>query len=54
MFRLYACDGKIDAIVVGAGTGGTISGIAKRIKEKIPNCKVYFTHTWKINVENGP
>jgi len=38
---LYACDNKLDALVIGAGTGGTISGIAKRIKEKVPNCKIY-------------
>ncbi|KAK7862791.1 hypothetical protein R5R35_003544 [Gryllus longicercus] len=34
------CDGKIDMIVCGAGTGGTISGIGRKIKEKCPNCKV--------------
>ena len=34
------CDGKVDAIVIGAGTGGTITGIARKFKERIPNCKV--------------
>ncbi|MCX6118386.1 MAG: cystathionine beta-synthase [Proteobacteria bacterium] len=28
---------KVDMIVIGAGTGGTISGVAKRIKEVCPN-----------------
>ncbi|KAI6198116.1 hypothetical protein M3Y94_01306700 [Aphelenchoides besseyi] len=37
---LYACDDKIDAIVIGAGTGGTISGIARKFKERVPNCKI--------------
>lgn len=35
---LRSCDGKVDMLVAGAGTGGTITGIAKKIKEKCPNC----------------
>ena len=34
---LYQCDGKIDAIVIGTGTGGTMTGVSRRIKEKSPN-----------------
>jgi len=37
---LYQCDGKLDMIVCGAGTGGTISGIARKLKEKLPNIEV--------------
>ena len=33
------CDGNIDAIVAGVGTGGTISGIARVLKERNPNFK---------------
>lgn len=29
---------KVDMIVMTAGTGGTITGVAKKIKEKCPNC----------------
>jgi len=31
---------KIDALVAGIGTGGTIIGIAQRLREKYPNIKV--------------
>ena len=31
---------NLDMVVIGVGTGGTITGIAKRLKEHIPNIKV--------------
>jgi cystathionine beta-synthase len=34
------CEGKLDAVVIGAGTGGTITGIARAIKKELPNCKI--------------
>ncbi len=32
--------GRLDAIVMTAGTGGTLTGVARRIKESIPGCRV--------------
>lgn len=37
---LAQLNGKVDMIVVSAGTGGTISGIGRRIKENLPNCQI--------------
>lgn len=34
------CGGQIDAFVAGAGTGGTIAGIARFLKPRIPHVKV--------------
>jgi cysteine synthase A len=39
--EIYAqCNGHLDAFVSGAGTGGTISGVALFLKPKLPDLKV--------------
>ncbi|MGE4131698.1 MAG: cystathionine beta-synthase [Bdellovibrionales bacterium] len=32
--------GQVDMVVVSAGTGGTITGIARRLKERNPKCRI--------------
>jgi len=39
-------DGKITHFVVGVGTGGTISGVAKFLKEKNPQIKIWGIDTF--------
>lgn len=39
-------DGKVTHFVVGVGTGGTISGVAKYLKEKNPNIKIWGVDTY--------
>jgi cysteine synthase len=45
--------GKVDAIVVGVGTGGTFSGIARYMKEKSPGCHTVAVETQGSVLQGG-
>jgi len=38
-------EGRIDALVIGAGTAGTFTGVARFLKERLPNVLAYAVET---------
>ncbi len=46
-------DGKIDVLIAGVGTGGTLCGIAKNLKAKNPDLKVIAVEPYSSQVLAG-
>lgn len=50
---LEAFDGQLDALVLTAGTGGTVTGVGEELKKKIPNLKIYVVEPFGSPVLSG-
>ncbi len=46
-------DGEVDIFVAGVGTGGTVSGVGKRLKEKKPNVQIIAVEPKSSPILNG-
>src|SRR5579859_6987787 len=47
-------EGRLDAVVLGSGTAGTFTGIARFMKEKLPGVKAFAVETQGSVLGGGP
>ncbi|KAF9935619.1 hypothetical protein BGZ67_003257 [Mortierella alpina] len=50
---LIQCEGRLDVLVVGVESGGTITGLARTLKAKIPGLKVVGVEPEHSSVQDG-
>ena len=50
---LEAFEGKLDALVLTAGTGGTVTGVGEELKKQIPDLKIYVVEPYGSPVLSG-
>lgn len=48
-----AFEGKLDALVLTAGTGGTVTGVGEELKKMIPGIKIYVVEPFGSPVLSG-
>ncbi|MBZ9536958.1 cysteine synthase A [Cytobacillus oceanisediminis] len=48
-----AFEGKLDALVLTAGTGGTVTGVGEELKKMIPSIKIYVVEPFGSPVLSG-
>ena len=47
-------EGRVDAVVIGAGTGGTFTGVARFLKERLPEVRAYVVESQGSVLGGGP
>jgi cysteine synthase len=47
-------EGRVDAVVIGAGTGGTFTGVARFVKERLPDVRAYVVESQGSVLGGGP
>ena len=43
---IWQTDGDCTAVVAGVGTGGTMTGLSRKLHEKIPKCQIVGVDPW--------